>query len=174
MTTPQTFKARPTTYKGAKMRSRLEAGFAAWLDEWRFYWEYEPQAFGGSRGQYLPDFRLTNVRCSWLELPAEVFVEVKRAKWHEDSVDAFEKLFRSMATIWESLPDAVLLLASPERTEDLAEVGLLDLSASPVDRDPFPWSVTCCWAQCPNDTLGLARPISEPHGPWPHEYWRVK
>lgn len=50
------FKARPTVYKGIQMRSRLEAGFAMWLDEEGLIWEYEPKAFAGERGQYLPDF----------------------------------------------------------------------------------------------------------------------
>jgi hypothetical protein len=35
------FKARPTTYKGVEMRSRLEAGFAMWLDERDLSWTYD-------------------------------------------------------------------------------------------------------------------------------------
>ena len=52
-------QARPTVYRGIQMRSRLEATWAAWLDElgtWR--WEYEPCCFADGGAQYLPDFRL--------------------------------------------------------------------------------------------------------------------
>lgn len=52
------FKARPTIYKGIHMRSRLEAGFAGWLDRSNIEWEYEPFAVGDEHGQYLPDFVL--------------------------------------------------------------------------------------------------------------------
>ena len=51
-------KPRPTVYKGIQMRSRLEAGFAAWLDGRFIKWHYEPCAFADERGQYLPDFEL--------------------------------------------------------------------------------------------------------------------
>lgn len=56
-----TLRARPTTYKGVKMRSRLEAGYAQWLDRWDFTWEYEPECFASERWQYLPDFLVRNV-----------------------------------------------------------------------------------------------------------------
>ncbi len=51
-------KARPTTYKGIRMRSRLEALFAAHLDSRHKTWQYEPRAYGNEHGQYLPDFQL--------------------------------------------------------------------------------------------------------------------
>lgn len=70
-------KARPTIYKGIQMRSRLEAGLAAWLDKNHFIWEYEPYALATEDGQYLPDFVLTDVFAAWLPDPAKVFVEVK-------------------------------------------------------------------------------------------------
>ena len=71
------FTPRPTTYKGIKMRSRLEAGFAQWCDgEYPpIPWEYEPACFAGDDGrQYLPDFKIR------MELVGEVrsfYVEVK-------------------------------------------------------------------------------------------------
>lgn len=34
--------ARPTTYNGIKMRSKLEADFAVILDKYDLKWEYEP------------------------------------------------------------------------------------------------------------------------------------
>jgi hypothetical protein len=52
-------KARPTTYKGIRMRSRLEAYFAAMLDDvFEAAWEYEPVCFAGPSGQWLPDFKI--------------------------------------------------------------------------------------------------------------------
>lgn len=54
-----TWRARPTVYKGIRMRSRLEASVAAWLDSEGDAWEYEPVCFGNAAGQYLPDFRVT-------------------------------------------------------------------------------------------------------------------
>ena len=55
-----TWKARPTTYRGIQMRSRLEARFAATLDAIGHPWQYEPRAFGSRDGQYLPDFLVDN------------------------------------------------------------------------------------------------------------------
>ena len=49
-------KARTTMYKGIKMRSRLEADFAAFLDQSDADWDYEPFCFAGPDGQWLPDF----------------------------------------------------------------------------------------------------------------------
>jgi len=72
-----TIKARPTIYNGIKMRSRLEAGFAAWLDRHHFEWEYEPYALATEDGQYLPDFVIHNVFAAWRSEPVTVFVEVK-------------------------------------------------------------------------------------------------
>lgn len=68
-------QARPTLYKGIQMRSRLEAGYAMWLDEMGFTWSYEPHCFASRSGQYLPDFRLEDVqfgRRRWV-----VYVETK-------------------------------------------------------------------------------------------------
>lgn len=56
---------RPTVYKGIRMRSRLEAKWAADFDSdasesdcWLQGWDYEPCAFADEVDQYLPDFRL--------------------------------------------------------------------------------------------------------------------
>lgn len=50
-------KARQTTYKGVRMRSRTEALYAASLHGIAT-WEYEPECFADEHGQYLPDFRV--------------------------------------------------------------------------------------------------------------------
>lgn len=55
----RTIAARPTTYKGVQMRSRLEAAYAQHLDDVGSLWKYEPQCFADETGQYLPDFLVT-------------------------------------------------------------------------------------------------------------------
>jgi hypothetical protein len=73
--------ARPTTYNGIAMRSRLEARFAAWLDQKGLIWDYEPRCFANQSGQYLPDFEvyLPSGRTVYFEVrPDEAGVE--RAK----------------------------------------------------------------------------------------------
>jgi len=95
----ETIKARPTTYKGIRMRSRLEAGYAAhldaltWLD--RSTWEYEPRAFANQDGQYLPDFVVNGNR----------FIEVK-----PDSETNLDGVLRRMHIIRDTHPDAVLFV----------------------------------------------------------------
>lgn len=54
-------QARPTVYKGIRMRSRLEALYAAGFDDDGIPWEYEPECFADDTGQYLPDFRFSGV-----------------------------------------------------------------------------------------------------------------
>lgn len=51
-------RGRPTTYRGIRMRSRLEATFAGYLDEAELEWEYEPNCYADGPNQYLPDFKV--------------------------------------------------------------------------------------------------------------------
>lgn len=104
-------KARPTTYKGTRMRSRLEAGFAAWLDSEHISWEYEPECFGSDEGQYLPDFRLTGIWVDGRGTGSAVYVECK-APTLDFEVDVFS-FMRRMEVIRASDPAAVLAIASP-------------------------------------------------------------
>lgn len=46
------FKAHPTTYRGIRFRSRLEATWAAFFDLLEWQWEYEPFDLKG----WVPDF----------------------------------------------------------------------------------------------------------------------
>lgn len=66
-----TTAARPTSYRGTSMRSRLEATFAQALDAAGIAWEYEPLALAGRAGQWLPDFRIASSDGS------RVYVEVR-------------------------------------------------------------------------------------------------
>ena len=179
------FKARPTVYKGIQMRSRLEAGYAAWLDQWHFDWEYEPCAFAGSRGQYLPDFRIPAITCTWLNEPAVAYIEVKPKDWpywnnSDDSSADHQQLMRRMAIIWESEPDAILLLAQPGDSTLLTNhdfrgctVGALDIGWSPDDVDPYPWPTLAFWVKLAGEQLGLGRVLPAVDGPWPDGYWKV-
>jgi len=120
------FTARPTTYRGIQMRSRLEATFAAALDETGLAWTYEPRAYAGRTGQYLPDFevRLANGR--------PLFIEVK------PTVELAFKWMPRMLVIRESVPDVDLMIAAasgpywlskPALHEGRWIVGLMDWSA---------------------------------------------
>lgn len=107
---------RPTAYCGIEMRSRVEAGYAAWLETTNEItlerlivglhlgnadpgpWSYEPEVFASPDGQYLPDFAIMSV---------PLFVEVKAAGTGEASLLA---AFRRMHIIHASLPAASLLV----------------------------------------------------------------
>jgi hypothetical protein len=96
------WKARPTVYAGIQMRSRLEATFAETTDSVGIRWEYEPRAYGAKgRRQYLPDFEI------WLESGARFLVEVRPTP--ELAYLAMER----MSVIWESEPDAHLIITTP-------------------------------------------------------------
>lgn len=99
--------ARPTVYKGIKMRSRLEADYASALDRDSVDWDYEPTCFAGPDGQWLPDFRIG----------ASTYVEVKSAHlivWDnrelEDVYDRVDKILHQMTVAWQSEPKATLQL----------------------------------------------------------------
>jgi hypothetical protein len=49
-----TIKAKPTKYRGVLFRSRLEAKWAAFFDNLKWHWEYEPCEFNG----WFPDFAI--------------------------------------------------------------------------------------------------------------------
>jgi hypothetical protein len=51
-------KVLETRYAGCKFRSRLEARWAVFFDRMRIPWDYEPEAFETSAGNYLPDFQI--------------------------------------------------------------------------------------------------------------------
>lgn len=94
-------KARPTVYRGIQMRSRLEARLAAEIDAAGQSWTYEPRAYAGLGGQYLPDFevRTEDGRRFFME----VRPTVERAMW----------AFPQMQVILESEPDVTLVVIWP-------------------------------------------------------------
>lgn len=167
-------KARPTVYKGIKMRSRLEAGYAQWLDSWGCKWEYEPCAFGSETGQYLPDFLLPELWISWDAEPVRAYVEVKPTREH-----AGQALIEQMKVIWESERDAELFVQYPNqefpadpnhaciyRVTDLPPVGLV------WERHPWVQGPFAAGADVPTLLVGHLLPNSV--GPWHGEWWKGK
>lgn len=93
--------ARPTLYKGIRMRSRTEAAFAQYLDRVGISWAYEPVCFANADGQYLPDFQV------FVDDPSRVpgFVEVKPPNF-----TGWDALRSQMEIIWDSEPTALLTI----------------------------------------------------------------
>lgn len=101
--------SKRTEYRGITMRSRLEADFARHLDELGVEWRYEPVIFG-PRGQgYLPDFRVDRPESSDFIEVKPTLREVPAAKLR-------------MEVIWETYPDAALIVACAEGSRFFAAV----------------------------------------------------
>jgi hypothetical protein len=107
-----TIKARPTLYKGVRMRSRLEADYAAHLDHAGYAWKYEPECFASPDGQWLPDFRVT-----WPggDPAQESFIELKPAgrldaDWGSPGPESIDGHLTRMTIAWASKPEAELIL----------------------------------------------------------------
>lgn len=167
------FKARPTVYNGIRMRSRLEAGYAAWLDRWNFDWEYEPCAFQDDTGrQYLPDFRLNNVRVAWANEPRTVYVEVKPGLEDPDALsDAITSL--AMEVILASEPDALLLLEHPRLSDEKDQWWMSSGLMEPCAPTHCFWPMNASWTTDSfYRSLILARPVSVAYGPWHGEWWK--
>jgi len=92
--------ARPTTYKGIRMRSRLEATMAAQLDRAGWRWDYEPRAYASEEGQWLPDFEVTGP-------VVRHFLEVKPTK------DAAVAAVDRVRVIFASEPDVTVGIMWP-------------------------------------------------------------
>jgi len=89
--------SRPTEYRGIKFRSYLESRFAWHLDSIGEEWLYEPRRFSG----YLPDFEIVSAA-------HPTFMEVKPTRAEVDDAQ------RRMTVIWETLPDALLVVVCAE------------------------------------------------------------
>lgn len=103
-----TITALPTTYKGTRFRSRLEADWAATLDSLDIAWIYEPEGYKLPSGAcYSPDFWLPDMR---------VWLEVKGS--HNQRIDLVREFD---AALWaesgctdRSQPDAPIVLVGRE------------------------------------------------------------
>lgn len=99
---------RTTFYNGIRMRSRLEASFAAWLDRHELEWSYEGPAFGNPARQYLPDFTVTSE-------VGRIFVEVKPKPL------SFDEIAWRADVIRASIPNARLVAVWPASDHVLSE-----------------------------------------------------
>lgn len=100
---------KPVTYRGVGMRSKLEADFAHHLDSLGIRWVYAPAIFGPRDAGYLPDFRLIRDD-GWH------FVELK------PTLDQAEAAKTRIAIIWQTFPDAALIVVSAEESRWFASV----------------------------------------------------
>ena len=93
--------ARPTTFGGDHMRSRLERDFAKHLFFAGEPYQYEPHVFGPRGRRYLPDFMVeSGGRRTYIEVkPTAQEVEAAKVK---------------MSVIWDEEPDALLVVACAE------------------------------------------------------------
>lgn len=89
-------------YHGDRMRSRLEADFAAHLHAMGTAYRYEPRIYGPTGAGYLPDFEVIRPD------GRPCFVEVKPTKAE------VREAARRMEVIWEDEPDALLIVACAE------------------------------------------------------------
>lgn len=184
-------KARPTTYKGVEMRSRLEAGFAAWLDGHKVEWEYEPRAFASGAGQYLPDFRVQGVLDVRSRSERPAYVEVKPRQpdpgsltdaircQADDPMSQMAAIARKMAVIWESEPDALLLLAWPDLVDDRcggvpAIMSAARTSGPLKDRGVEALFIPDILLSQRAGGLAIGTPIRPAFAPWPEGYWEVQ
>lgn len=158
------YTPRPTVYKGIEMRSRLEAGYAAWLDRWFFRWDYEPCAFSSPTGrQYLPDFRVHNVRilCPGPS-PVTVYVEVKPLAALQDP-ERRRQVFDDLAIVREAEPGAVTILEVSD-----------DTSARTLLVDKHPAVEQMWWTRIGRylPEVGLALKADDADQPWHGEWWK--
>lgn len=98
--------ARPTLYKGIRMRSRLEADYAAYLDSNDWPWEYEPECFASEHGQWLPDFRV-NQWPTEREAPrllVEVKPSIRAIPGTRDYQNRVDEHLQRMEIAWDTDP----------------------------------------------------------------------
>lgn len=101
---------RTTLYRGIKMRSRLEADFARFLDQGSGKWQYEPECFADETGQYLPDFLIESgvavTTADGTSAPLRpLYVDVKPLSFSYTEGIALSK---RMEIIWSTYPDVAL------------------------------------------------------------------
>jgi hypothetical protein len=81
------------------MRSRLEARFAALLDQNGYGWLYEPRALADESGQYLPDFLITHSQGRERHGPS-LYIEVR------PTLERALLTIRQCGPVFSSEPDA--------------------------------------------------------------------
>lgn len=92
--TTSTITATPSDYDGLRMRSRLEADWAAFLDEHGVTWAYEPERYTLGKAVYVPDFWCPDIR---------TIIEVKGAFENERD-------FKALTFAYEAAKQDVLMI----------------------------------------------------------------
>jgi len=170
--TPGYLKPRPTVYNGVKMRSRLEAGFAQWLDQLGHGWKYEPECVAHpTLGQYLPDFVITNVMDLWANKVRDVYIEVKPGVWIDNMGGpeaAFDECIRMRRIVESAYPDALFMLAmdgaNAYLTEFLHGFGMADGRRCVQ---------TCRWILLKDGSpVLMTEAFSDAPAPWSGEWWK--
>lgn len=105
-------KGRPTLYKGIRMRSRLEADYAAWLDRQGRQWEYEPECFADEHGQWLPDFRVAKLNEYYgvphlIEVKPGEMLRPKKGEQLNDVLDRVDAVLGRCRPAWVCEPGSV-------------------------------------------------------------------
>lgn len=160
------FAPRPTVYNGIKMRSRLEAGFAMWLDEMGAVWEYESECFASPLGQYLPDFKVDIVYPEYHSAVMACYIEVK-PNW--EAVNP-EQQWKHQQIIWSCTSGGETFGLAIR--DDGAAFPSLWTPAGKSMLIPYLWTTSCLVEIDGVETdLGLVAPLSEP--PWPDGYWKT-
>jgi len=104
------FKAIPTTYRGHRFRSRLEARWAAFFDRARWPWAYEPVDLAG----WIPDFvLLKDPAFAHVTADQPIFVEVKPALGYAELAPHRRRIERSGTTGHVVIVGAVTPFAGP-------------------------------------------------------------
>lgn len=161
------YRPRPTVYKGIEMRSRLEAGYAAWLDRWFFEWDYEPCAFSSPEGrQYLPDFRVRNVRVlGFHNGPVTAYVEVKPLAALQDP-ERRRQVLEDLTIIRRAEPGAVTLIEASDGQSSRTLMTNRHAGSAFTERM---W-----WVRLGHylPEVGLALKAEDQDQPWHGEWWR--
>lgn len=116
-----TVDSKPTDVHGIRMRSKLEAAFARHLDALGVPWRYEPAIFGPRGSGYLPDFELTRPDGKHYVEVKPTLAEVPEAQWR-------------MEVIWNTYPDAALIVVCAEDSRWFGSPGAGDEWVSWVER----------------------------------------
>lgn len=95
-----------TFYKGYRMRSRLEARYALFLDLLDVPYDYEPEGFSLGAGlNYLPDFRLNQAKC-WLEVKGQ-----RPTPEEMEKASRLSRIGNAVFIVWGDPVDALMLTA---------------------------------------------------------------
>ncbi len=152
------------------MRSRLEAGFAAWLDRQQLEWKYEPDCYADEEyGQWLPDFAVeieTDIGAS-IQGFRTVLIDVKPSIFLDNRPSAVAEIQRWLG-IMVHQPDPP---GWPYAAIDGVPAGLVQGWGS----DDFtidPWLTRSAGIMDGRGFVGLGSSLEREHTPWYGQWWK--